>query len=181
LVLYFSLAYEHELIDKVYIRHTGRDDIISCTVRFWQEYRSNVAAVKLQSSLTTDVSVRRQISANDEALGPSSHASKISIDQKYLVPGDILFINPGDRIPVDCLIIEASHLQVSQSSLTGESEPTRKAAVSQYEKDKSLLELEDIAFMGTSVISGSGLALVLRTGDSGSSSFPHSSRAIGDS
>ncbi|KAF8247657.1 MG transport ATPase [Wilcoxina mikolae CBS 423.85] len=139
--------------------------IISCAVRFWQEYRSNVAVVKLQSSVTTDIKVRRQLATADNVLGPSQ-TSEITIDEKDLVPGDILLIYPGDSIPADCMIVEASHLQVSQSSLTGESHPVRKAAISQEENDgKSLFELENIAFMGTSVISGNGLALVLRTGD----------------
>src|SRR5437667_847075 len=101
--------------------------IISCAVRFWQEYRSNVAAVKLQSSVTTDIRVRRQIGKIDQKQGPFQ-ISEVTLDQKYLVPGDVILISRGDSVPADCLIIEASILQVSQSSLTGESEPVRKAA-----------------------------------------------------
>ena len=139
--------------------------IISCAVRFWQEYRSNIAAIELQSSVTTDIRVCRQTGEAHETLA-SSQTSEIIIDEKDLVPGDILPINSGDSIRADCLIIEASHLQVSQSYLTGESEPVRKTAISQCEKDgKSLFELENVLFMGTNVISGNGLALVLRTGD----------------
>ena len=90
----------------------------------------------------------------------------MTIEKEDLVPGDILPLSPGESIAADCLILEASHLQVSQSTLTGESEPVRKAAIPEGEKEEnSLFELENIVFMGTNVISGSALALVLRTGD----------------
>ncbi len=90
----------------------------------------------------------------------------MTIDKRDLVPGDILLIYSGDSIAADCLILEASHLQVSQSTLTGESEPVQKTAFPQSEReDNSLFELENIIFMGTNVISGNGVALVLRTGD----------------
>lgn len=139
--------------------------VISCAVRFWQEYRSSVAVIKLQSSVSTDVKVRRQPEPTEMRNG-TLQTSETVVDRKYLVPGDILLILPGDTIPADCLILDASHLQVSQSTLTGESEPVRKAAVPQNEwDDKTPFELENIVFMGTSVISGNGLALVLRTGD----------------
>jgi len=83
---------------------------ISCVVRFWQEYRSNVAAIKLQAGVSTNIQVRRQI-------GPtkSHHTGEITIDEKQLVPGDILLINSGDSIPADCLLLETSNLQISQS------------------------------------------------------------------
>lgn len=135
--------------------------VISCTVRFWQEYRGNVAAVKLQASTTTNVQVRRPVSAMkiDQKL-------EVTLDERYLVPGDIIQINPGDSIPADCLVLEASHLQISQSSLTGESEPLRKLPKATSEKFiPGLFDHANLMFMGTSVISGSGLALVLRTGD----------------
>ena len=135
--------------------------VISCTVRFWQEYRGNAEAVKLQNSSTVSVQVRRPAAASkaDENLG-------VAVDERSLVPGDVIHINPGDSIPADCLLLEASHLQVSQSSLTGESDPLRKTPSVIPEKiSPGLFERENLLFMGTSAISGSGLALVLTTGD----------------
>ena len=143
--------------------------VISCAVRFWQEYRSNVAAVKLLNSVTTDVVVRRQIFSSPPSLVKSmdkaAESTDITIDEKDLVPGDILCINPGDSISADCMVLQSSHLQISQSSLTGESESARKTNATQVDAMKSIFELDNIVFMGTSVTSGSGLALVLRTGD----------------
>lgn len=91
---------------------------------------------------------------------------EVAVDERSLVPGDVIHINPGDSVPADCLVLQASHLQVSQSSLTGESEPLRKTPSLIPEKiSPGLFERENLLFMGTSVISGSGLALILTTGD----------------
>lgn len=84
--------------------------VISCAVRFWQEYRSNVAAIKLQAGVSTDVQVRRRIDAAE-----SLQTSEITIDEKHLVPGDVLLVNPGDTIAADCLVLEGWNLQISQS------------------------------------------------------------------
>ena len=135
--------------------------VISCTVRFWQEYRGNAEAIKLQNSSTIRVQVRRPAAV----LKVDDHL-EVAVDERSVVPGDVIHINPGDSVPADCLVLEASHLQVSQSSLTGESEPLRKAPSLIPEKfSPGLFERENLLFMGTSVISGSGLALVLTTGD----------------
>jgi P-type Mg2+ transporter len=82
--------------------------VISCVVRFWQEYRSSVAAIKLQASVSTDVRVRRQTT--------SARVDEFSIDEKSLVPGDILLVDPGAVIPADCMILESRNLQISQST-----------------------------------------------------------------
>lgn len=126
--------------------------VISCVVRFWQEYRSNLAVFKLQSSVTTDVRVRRQ--------------EELSVQAPQLVPGDIVLLSPGDIIPADCLIVESSFLRISQSQWTGESDPVSKSPMSNGEKTElSVFDLSNIVLMGTGVISGTGAALVLRTGN----------------
>ena len=81
--------------------------VISVAVQFWQEYRSSVAAIKLQAGVSTDVRVRRRI--NDLQI------EVLVVDEKTLVPGDILLVDPGDSVPADCMILEASNLQISQS------------------------------------------------------------------
>ncbi|KAK5011705.1 hypothetical protein LTR39_004466, partial [Cryomyces antarcticus] len=133
--------------------------VISCAVRFWQEHRSTVAAIRLQASVSTNVRVRRQ--------ARGGWAEDVIVDEKTLVPGDILLVDPGDSIAADCMVLETSSLQINiLSSLTGESEPLRKTSAPQGGKeDCGLFELENVLFMGTSVISGSATALVLRTGD----------------
>ncbi|KAH7123169.1 hypothetical protein EDB81DRAFT_913339 [Dactylonectria macrodidyma] len=139
--------------------------LISCAIRFWQEYRSGMAVFRLQASITTSFKVRRQ-ATSPEALDKAPTATEADIPGRDLVPGDVLLLSPGAVVPADCLILESSFLRISQSSWTGESEPASKMAVSDGEKnDIALFDLPNIAFMGTNVISGNGTGLVLRTGD----------------
>ncbi|KAG6007375.1 hypothetical protein E4U21_006079 [Claviceps maximensis] len=139
--------------------------VISVLVRFWQEYRSSVAVFKLQASVSTNLEVRRQSSiiVDQKLSTPSESACKI-VPEADLVPGDIVILSPGSVMPADCLILESSFLRVSQSTWTGESDPVPKMGTIAGEKGSSLFDLSNIAFMGTSVISGNGVALVLRTG-----------------
>lgn len=138
--------------------------VISVVVRFWQEYRSGVAVFKLQSTVSTNTKVRRS-NANPEAVaGKTSLSTDVAISEKDLVPGDIMILSPGAVVPADCLILQASFLRISQSTWTGENGPVAKTVASDGEKDTSLFDLANIAFMGSSVVSGNGLALILRTG-----------------
>lgn len=81
--------------------------VISCIVRFWQEYRSTIAAIKLQASVSTNVRVRRQVQEN--------HTEDLVVDEKTLVPGDVLLVDPGDALPADCIVLETYNLSISQS------------------------------------------------------------------
>lgn len=129
--------------------------ILSCVVQFSQDYRSNAAANKSLSKLVATVEVRRKTPDGFE---------NIMVDIKDLVPGDILCVSPGDVIPADCLLLHSSNLSVSQSSFTGENEPQHKCHITKEVAD-TVFDLQNVLFMQTSVISGSGVAVVLRTGD----------------
>lgn len=139
--------------------------VISVLVRFWQEYRSSVAVFKLQASVSSNLEVRRQCNMIvDQKLPTPSESTRKTIAEADLVPGDIVLLSPGSVMPADCLILESNFLRVSQSTWTGESDPVSKTGNISGEKGTSLFDLSNIAFMGTSVISGNGVALVLRTG-----------------
>ena len=130
---------------------------LSGVVRFIQEYRSSKEAEKLKAMVHTTASVVR------------SGAEKQEIEMLEMVQGDIVHLAAGDMIPADVRIISSKDLFVGQSSLTGESEPVEKYGVlahcDGFRKDMSLSELNDICFMGTTVISGSAVAVVLSTGN----------------
>ncbi|EFY89523.1 magnesium-translocating P-type ATPase family protein [Metarhizium acridum CQMa 102] len=140
--------------------------VISVAVRFWQEYRSSLAVFKLQASVSCNLDVRRQpnMSLSQKVSTPSSEASSKTVAEQDLVPGDVVVLSPGSVMPADCLILEANFLRVSQSTWTGENDPVPKNPSVSGEKGTTLFDLSNIAFMGTSVISGNGVALVLRTG-----------------
>ena len=102
---------------------------------------------------------------------------EMDIQLKDIVPGDWVRISAGDLIPGDVQLISSKDLFVSQASLTGESIPVEKFTVLQQQLpiipdeattndklDKFELDRPDLCFMGTSVVSGTATAIVLKTG-----------------
>src|ERR1700678_12805 len=148
---------------------------LSTGLRFWQEWKSLIQAESLRKLVRNKVSVLR---ADNEAIGqrePSSldyNASEIVVEQ--LVPGDIVLLSAGDMIPGDLLLFESRDLFVTQSTLTGEAMPVEKSAERRSEAEGppvegppsefSLFDQSHLLFMGSSVISGAGKAVVLATG-----------------
>ena len=134
-------------------------------LRFSQEFQSNKAAEKLRQMVSTTATVSRKDAIKDAAPkeNPGITAGK-EIAVKLLVPGDVIFLSAGDMIPADVRLIAAKDLFLSQSTLTGESLPAEKHALLPDDKEKNLLELVNLCFMGTTVVSGSGTAVVAETG-----------------
>ncbi|PVU90593.1 hypothetical protein BB559_004561 [Furculomyces boomerangus] len=85
------------------------------------------------------------------------------IDGADVVPGDIVFIKMGDKVPADAYILQSEEIQVDNSSLTGESEPQERGPGNTQENP---LEATNLVFNGTHCVSGYGYFLVIRTGDS---------------
>ena len=128
--------------------------MISSLLRFFQEFRSNQAAEKLKSMVKTTATVLRK------------EIGRVEIDIKELVPGDIIIISAGDMIPADCRVIQSKDLFISQAMLTGESMPVEKRNLPIRDADdKSPLELDNICFMGTNVVSGSATLMIVTTGN----------------
>ncbi len=85
------------------------------------------------------------------------------IDSKELVPGDIVLLEIGDKVPADLRLFHSFNMKVDESSLTGESASVFKHSDS-VEKDTPLHEQSDMAWMGTSVVNGRGIGIVVQTG-----------------
>ncbi len=83
------------------------------------------------------------------------------IEARLLVPGDVILLEEGDRVPADGRLIEVNQLKVDHSSLTGESEPQLRKLACTHD---NLLESRNMVFSGTLVQSGNGRALVYGTG-----------------
>ena len=127
---------------------------LSSIIRFWQEFQSNKAAEQLKSMVKTTATVLRN------GLG------KFEVDIKELVPGDIIFLSAGDMIPADVRVLQSKDLFVSQSMLTGEALPVEKQENEIANADsKHTLDLDNICFMGTNVVSGTANAVVVITGN----------------
>ncbi len=127
--------------------------MLSAMLRFIQEFRSNQAAEKLKSMVKTTATVLRQGEEKQE------------IDIKKLVSGDIILLSAGDMIPADVRILHSKELFVSQAMLTGEALPVEKTETADRGANKkSPLELNNVCFMGTNVVSGTAQAAVVNTG-----------------
>ena len=122
--------------------------IISSTIRLVQDYSAYKFDLKLKSKLFTVISTIRDNKVKD-------------INIKDIVPGDIIELNAGSIIPSDVILLEVKDLFINQSIFTGESVPIEKKINCSGD---SLLDLERICFMNSSVVSGSGKALVIKTG-----------------
>ena len=128
--------------------------LISGGLRFFQEFRSGREAEGLKSYVKTTATVIRRENGREE------------INMADLLPGDIVLLSAGDMIPADVRILRAKDLFVSQSALTGESEPVEKYSdAGGNAGEAALFDLRNICFMGTNVVSGSATAVVLSTGD----------------
>ena len=130
-------------------------------LRFSQEFQSNKAAEKLREMVSATATVSRLGAAPKKEKGITA-GKEIAV--KLLVPGDVIFVSAGDMIPADVRLIATKDLFLSQSTLTGESLPTEKHPELPDHKEKNPLELVNLCFMGTTVVSGSGTAVVAETG-----------------
>jgi Mg2+-importing ATPase len=124
---------------------------ISVALSFAQEYRAGREVEKLRKMVQTTATVYRD-------------GKKRELNLRNLVPGDIVYLSAGDIIPADLRVISSKDLFINQSSLTGESFPVEKTARAVYPSSYSVIELNNILFMGTSVVSGTGLGVVVYTG-----------------
>ncbi|HET9807604.1 MAG TPA: HAD-IC family P-type ATPase [Nitrososphaeraceae archaeon] len=125
--------------------------LISSFLGFWQEKNASNAIDKLLSMIKIKSTVLRNGIIED-------------IPIEYIVPGDIVILNSGDKIPADCKILESKDLFINESILTGETYPTEKLDSILLSKDTPLRKRTNSLFMGTFVVSGTAKALVVHTG-----------------
>ena len=139
---------------------------LSTLIRFVQERRSNQAALALKELVSNQATVIRRGSAgaNAPAAPGMPPAGQVELAIRQLVPGDIVLLSAGDMIPADGRVMSAKDLFVSQSAMTGESLPVEKFPEAGADAG-SALEMANLVFMGTNVVSGSATVVVLATGN----------------
>ena len=124
---------------------------------FFQEYKAQKTYVALKTLVHPTATVIR-------------NGNQIDVEVWELVPGDLVVLNTGDKVPADGILIEATKLAVDESILTGENEPISKKAAAGNEdvlnKNTKFIDLNPISevYMGTTVVSGRGIMRVERTG-----------------
>lgn len=133
--------------------------LVSGVLRFIQDEKSTVAAEALAEMVESYAEVERDGDGGNET----------PIDE--IVIGDVVHLSSGDVVPADLRIFSARDLFVSQASLTGESEPVEKraslaadASATAAASAPALTDLESLAFMGSTVISGNARGIVVATG-----------------
>ncbi|MFA5107795.1 MAG: magnesium-translocating P-type ATPase, partial [Patescibacteria group bacterium] len=126
--------------------------LLSVLLRFIQELRADAAATKLKAMVHTTTGVIRNGRRHDISL-------------ETLVPGDIVQLSAGDMVPADLRIINSKDLFINQAALTGESLPAEKHAPAVKTGVGNEFDVQNLCFMGTSVESGIGVAIVVATGN----------------
>ncbi|MGD9787257.1 MAG: magnesium-translocating P-type ATPase [Sulfuricellaceae bacterium] len=148
--------------------------VLATFLRFWQEAKANKAADSLKAMVSNTATVmRRDVSEEaapifEEFYGAHLHVKpprRVEVPLKLVVPGDVVVLSAGDMIPADCRVLSAKDLFVSQAAMTGESMPVEKFADQRDGKAINPLDMENILFMGTNVVSGSATAVVVATGN----------------
>ena len=130
--------------------------LLSVSLAFLQEHRSNDAAAKLRAMVrTTATVVRRRAGAAEQIL-------EVPIEE--LVPGDVVRLSAGDLIPADLRVLAAKDLFLNEASLTGEAMPVEKSAAAVHGQRDAPTDLPNVCFMGSNVLSGTGTAVVVQTG-----------------
>jgi sodium/potassium-transporting ATPase subunit alpha len=123
--------------------------LVSGLFSFWQEYRVEQTLTALRKLLPQQAQVLRD--------------GKITrVPAEQLVPGDIVQLEPGDKIPADCRLIEAFGTRVNNSAVTGESLP--KAREANPSEVDDLIDSKNVVLAGTSIVSGQAKAVVFATG-----------------
>lgn len=126
--------------------------ILSISLDYFQSHRSLAAIRRLQEQIATTINTLRDGKWNE-------------IPCRELVPGDVIRLVAGDMIPADAILLSAKDLHIQQAALTGESMPVEKEAIQLIQPPKNLAESVNAVFSGSSVISGSGTAIVISTGE----------------
>jgi Mg2+-importing ATPase len=125
--------------------------LLGVSINFGQTYRSQQAIERLRENVTPTATVLRDGNWRE-------------IRRHEVVPGDLVRIAAGDLIPADGKLIEARDLYVQQAALTGESLPVEKDIRSGDDQKRGGPEARNLVFLGTSVVSGTGTVVILKTG-----------------
>lgn len=146
---------------------------ISIFLSFFQETRSTRASERLRAMVQTTATVIRRdprTGVPEEVtryfhirLHPQG-SKKQEVSIEYLVPGDLVQLSAGDMIPADLRILSAKDLFINQSSMTGEAIPVEKFSLRYQGVHENVLQLPNVCFMGTNVVSGTATGLVVQTG-----------------
>jgi Mg2+-importing ATPase len=146
---------------------------LGTVIRFVQETRSNQAAEKLKAMVSNTATVFRRHAAEEILATTRAYfnfpterrqARRVELPIAQIVPGDVIHLSAGDMVPADVRLLFAKDMFVSQAAMTGESLPVEKFAEECSDQIVNPLEMGNLCFMGTNVVSGTARAVVVNTG-----------------
>ncbi|MBL7054041.1 HAD-IC family P-type ATPase [Patescibacteria group bacterium] len=129
---------------------------INAIIGFFQEYKAEKTFLHLRKL----VQYKSRVLRKDMA---SNKSNESIINNKYIVPGDIIILKPGDVVGADARIIKSNGLKVKEAILTGESTPSLKHS-NKLSKNIGLADKENMIYAGTNIVGGTAMAIVIATG-----------------
>ena len=126
------------------------------SIGLFQEYKAEAALQALKSMAAPEADVIRNCPEKGTCI-------EMRVKAREIVPGDVILLDAGDKVPADARIFEAINLEIDESMLTGESTPVRKT-IEPLDKDLPVADRNNMAFSGTIVTQGRGKAVVVATG-----------------
>jgi Ca2+-transporting ATPase len=123
---------------------------LNVVIGFWQEKKANQSLEQLSKVVKKEAIVLRD-------------GHEVKIEARYLVPGDVIILQAGDRVPADGRLLTLNNLKINEATLTGESWPVEKQ-LKNLEKGTVLAERNNSVFMGTLVVEGKGQMVVTNIG-----------------
>lgn len=131
--------------------------VVNVLLGFYQEYKAERSLEELEKVITVDVEVLRS-------------GKRRTIQMRDVVPGDLIFLKMGDKVPADGVLVSSDHLSLSEAVLTGESVSVVKSSYSGsldkllQDEEYELIENVKRVYMGTTVVAGLGQMIAIRTG-----------------
>jgi P-type Ca2+ transporter type 2C len=123
---------------------------LNVVIGFWQEKKANSSLEQLSKVVKKEAIVLRD-------------GHEVKIEARYLVSGDVILLQAGDRVPADARLLSVNNLKINEATLTGESWPVEKQ-IKPLDKGTVLAERNNSVFMGTLVVEGRGQAVITKIG-----------------
>ncbi len=166
IVIYLIMTAFILFLALIYLLINPKDTSIWITAAQW----ILIVGVNFLIAIIQQARAQKKIEALHKMAAPEARVirggTESEIPTEQVVPGDLIKIAQGDKIPADSRVIKSSSLRVNESSLTGESVPTTKVETGEtaYPEDTPIGDRKNMLFNGTFATMGSGLALVVNTG-----------------
>ena len=150
-ILIFAIMFSLFMKDYIDVGAITAILLLNAVLGTFQEYRAEKSLEALKKLAAPRAKARRE-------------GIEVTVPAKELVPGDIVILKAGDKVPADCRLIESYNLRVDEAILTGESVPVEKDASVVLDEDVTLPERRNMVFSSTTVSYGHGVGVVVATG-----------------